>query len=345
MLDDSNVLKQRDPQNALGVAATEPDQLKNVAEVVNTPGGKKVITSVVITGMGGSALAAGLAKNWLDMAVPFEIVRRYQLPAYVNATTLVIASSYSGNTEETLSAYQEAMAKGAHVAVLASGGKLLDAAKENSQPYVELDSKGIQPRMAVLANLKALVHLLESYKLVEGKSAELEGTVKWLKDELKSWLPSVPEKENYAKQLAQELPGKTPIVYAGSIMGALGYKWKIGFNENAKNVSFANELPEFNHNEFIGWSSHPTEKPYAVLDLVSSFEHPQVLKRFAITDRLLSGMRPKATRIELHGNTALEQMLWGAILGDFVSIYLAILNGVNPTPVDLVEKFKAELNK
>ena len=100
-----------------------------------------------------------------------------------------------------------------------------------------------------------------------------------------------------------------------------------------------------NHNEFIGWSSHPVEKPFVVFDLKSSFEHERILKRFEITDRLLSGKRPKATPIELGGDTILKQLVWGCVLADFVSIYVAILNGVDPTPVDLVEKLKTELVK
>lgn len=138
--------------------------------------------------------------------------------------------------------------------------------------------------------------------------------------------------------------GKTPVFYAGTLMAPVAYKWKISWNENAKNVAFWNELPEFNHNEFIGWSSHPVEKPFAIFDLVSRFEHPRILKRFEVSDRLLSGRRPKAHTVELKGQTPLQQMLWADILADFTSIYVAILNGVNPTPVDLVEKLKVELN-
>jgi glucose/mannose-6-phosphate isomerase len=104
-----------------------------------------------------------------------------------------------------------------------------------------------------------------------------------------------------------------------------------------------NERPEFSHNEYIGWTSHPVEKPFAVFDIISNLEHPQILKRFEISDRLLSGQRPKSTVINLAGESAIEQLLWGSILADFVSIYVAILNGVNPMPVHLIEKLKQEL--
>ena len=125
----------------------------------------------------------------------------------------------------------------------------------------------------------------------------------------------------------------------------MAYKWKISWNENAKNVAFWNEYPEFNHNEFIGWTSHPVEKPFAVFDLVSSFEHPRILNRFEISDRLLSGQRPKSTVINLAGKSTIQQLLWGSILADFTSIYVAILNNVNPMPVQLIEKLKAELSQ
>jgi glucose/mannose-6-phosphate isomerase len=123
----------------------------------------------------------------------------------------------------------------------------------------------------------------------------------------------------------------------------VAYKWKISWNENAKNVAFWNEYSEYDHNEFIGWTSHPVEKPYAIFDIVSHLEHPQILKRFDISDRLLSGKRPKAMTISLQGDTLIQQMLWGSILADFASIYVAILNGADPSPVALIEKLKQEL--
>ena len=137
--------------------------------------------------------------------------------------------------------------------------------------------------------------------------------------------------------------GKTAVIYGGELTAPLAYKWKISWNENSKNVAFWNEYPEVNHNEFLGWTSHPIEKPYIIFDLLSHFESPRVQRRFEISDRLLSGMRPKATRVELVGDSVLTQLLWGCILADFVSIYLAILNGVDPTTVALIEKLKQEL--
>ncbi len=344
MLDDLNVIKQKDSKNALGVAASEVDQLQFDAVIENREAVSSDVETIVVAGMGGSALAAGIAKSWLNVDVPFEIVKNYEVPNYVNEKTLVIASSYSGNTEETLAALERAKAKNARIVVIASGGKLVDIARENSFPLVVLPAN-IQPRMAVNYNLRGLVQILESYNIVQGKYEEIALAHDWLKKEVEKWLPDVGENENLAKQLALKIAGKTPVIYAGEVMAPVAYKWKISFNENAKNVAFYNQLPEFNHNEFIGWTSHPIEKPFAVFDLISGFENKRTLQRFAISDQLLSGKRPKANTIELAGDSAIKQMLWGSILADFVSIYLAILNGVDPTPVDLIEKLKEELAK
>ncbi len=342
MLDDLNVISQKDPQDALGIAMAQPSQALWAAEIKNVDLDMADIDTIVVAGMGGSALAAGVVKSWLRIKKPFEVVRKYNLPAYVNEKTLVIASSYSGNTEEALSALEEAESLGAKVAIIAAGGQLIDAAQETGYPFVQLPT-GYQPRMAVTFNLRALVQILEAYGMVENKFEEIAATTDWLQEQAATWGADVPVTENLAKQLAEQAAGKTAVIYSGSRMAPVGYKWKISFNENAKNVAFCNELPEFNHNEFLGWDSHPVDKPFVVFDLISGFEHPQILKRFEITDRLLSGKRPKSIPVELQGESVIAQMLWGALLADFVSIYLAILNGVDPTPVELIEKLKQEL--
>lgn len=347
MLDDANVLNQRDPGGALQIAADQWQQVQFDVAVLDGENVRGEITKVVVAGMGGSALAALLTKAWLEekLPIPFEVVREYELPTYVDQSTLVVASSYSGNTEETLASLDQAIERGAQVGVLAAGGKLVERAEADHLARVVIPS-GMQPRMAMLFNLRALVLLLSQFGVVEKALLDEVGeAAEWLRDESRSWLPDVPTDKNPAKQLALQAVGKTPVFYGGRLTGPLAYKWKISWNENAKNVAFWNVYPEMNHNEFIGWSSHPVEKPFAVFDIVSSFEHPRILKRFEVSDRLLSGMRPKALRIELAGDTPLRQMLWSCIYADFASIYVAILNGVDPTPVDLVEKLKSELTK
>ncbi|MGH7218696.1 MAG: SIS domain-containing protein, partial [Candidatus Microsaccharimonas sp.] len=270
-------------------------------------------------------------------------IRGFDLPGYVNKNTLVIASSYSGNTEETLSALEQAEKKGAQVGILASGGKLIDAATTYDIAHVPLPS-GVQPRMAMIYNLRALFALLCTFGVVEKTWLEELGDLSnWLEDETSRWSVEVPTEHNLAKQLALESVGKIPVFYGGPLTAPLAYKWKISWNETAKNVAFCNEYPEFNHNEFMGWASHPVEKPFAVFDLISPLDSPRIVQRFELSDRLLSGKRPHAYTVELKGETLLAQLLWGSILADFASTYTAILNQVDPTPVVLIEKLKKEL--
>lgn len=343
MLDDLKYIHEKDADDALGVVGDQWKQLLHDFNVTFTPQGD--IQNVVLAGMGGSALYAVFTGVWPGVSVPFEISRNYDIPGYVNENTLFIASSYSGNTEETLEALTQAEAKGAQIVVFAAGGKLADRAKQAGYPFFEIPG-GIQPRMSTFYFLSAIMQLFEPLGLVpQGSLKELRDAGEWVSQQIETWLPTVPTASNAAKRLALELMGKSIVVYSGPKLFPACNKWKICMNENAKNVAWRNELPEFNHNEFIGWSSHPIDKPYAVIELRSNLEHPRVQKRFEVTNRLLSGKRPAPEIVEVVGETLPQQLLWAANFGDFTSLYLALLNGLNPTPVDLVEKFKVELDK
>lgn len=343
VIDDLKYIHQKDTSDALGIAAKQWQQLEHVFDVtpMNFP-----VENIVFSGMGGSALSALLAKTWPSFSLPFEVTRGYTLPHYVNNKTLVIASSYSGNTEETLSALEEAVGKKAHVVCVSAGGALKDRAAEYNIPWVELP-KASQPRFATLYSFKAFVTILERAGLVATDSAEKEihSASEFLKKHIDAWASTVPVQKNPAKKLALDIIGLSPVIYAGPLMAPIAYKWKISINENAKHVAWWNEYPEFNHNEFLGWSSHPIDKPYAVIDLRSSFEHERIQKRFDLSARLLSGKRPAPYSVHAQGDTPLEHMLYLMAFGDFVSLYMGLLNGLNPTPVELIEKFKAELNR
>lgn len=343
MLDDLKYIHQKDVQDALGTVEKQGSQLQHDFSVVFNP--ENEINNVVVAGMGGSALAASIVRSWPQLNVPYQVVRDYEMPGYVNKNTLFVASSYSGNTEETLHALNKAINKGAMVAIIAAGGELAKTAEDNNYPLYKIPG-GMQPRMAVLYNLAALVQLLVSAGLIEeSRLTELQSAGKWLESQTSQWRPNVPTDNNQAKQIAQELTGKSVVVYSGPLLSPAGYKWKININENAKQVAWCNQLPEFNHNEFLGWTQQPVQKPYAVIDLRSNLENLRIQKRFEVTERLLSGRRPAPIVVQAKGDTIAEQLLWTIGLGDFVSVYLAILNGLNPTPVDLIEKFKDLLSQ
>lgn len=342
MLDDLKYIHERDVQDALGIAEKQWQQLEHKFEI--SFGNVQQFNNVVFAGMGGSALAAQIALSWPGVSVPFEIVRGYDIPSYVDEKTLFIASSYSGNTEETLSALAQAEKTGAVITIIAAGGQLIDIAKDKDYPHLLLPQAS-QPRFAALVSLKALVSVLAAAQVVEPSTPEdLAQVAGWLKESLQTWLPTVPTAKNPAKTLALEIIGKSVVMYGGPKMYPAAYKWKISFNENAKHIAWVNQYPEFNHNEFMGWTKQPVDKPYTVIEIRSNLEHLRIQKRFEVTERLLSGMRPSPFVVQPEGDTLMKQLLWAIAYGDFVSLYVALLNGINPTPVDLIEKFKKSLD-
>lgn len=337
LLDDLKLIHQRDAQDALGLAEKQWQQLGREFNFEPAPQFES-IDNIVYLAMGSSALAADLVRT-LGVTKPFEIVRGYTAPPYIGPHTLCIAASASGNTEETLEAVAQAEKAGAQIAVITCGGKLSELAHVKGYPLAVLP-KLEQPRFAVASNLVALAQLLSGAGLLQQSFTALTDSAGFLRQSSAAWLPTVPTKQNLAKQLALECIGKSVVVYSGPLLAAAAYKWKIAFNENAKQVAWAGQYPEFNHNEFTGWTQQPVKKPYAVIDLLSNLEHPRIQKRFALSERLLSGKRPHPLKVEAQGSTALEQLLWTLNLGDFVTIYTGLLNGLNPMPVELVEKFK-----
>lgn len=343
MLDQIDDIANLDTQDALGVIRDQPKQLAHAYAQPELAGYGEVDT-IVVAGMGGSALAAEFLRSWLEgrMPVPVVISRDYRLPGYVGERTLVVCSSYSGNTEETLSALEDAASRGAKIVINASGGKLLEAAREKGYPFFELPG-GLQPRLAVLYGVRALAQLLEGAGLMTGLVDELEGGAEWANGQVDAWSVEQPTSENESKRIAQALEGHPVVVYGGPTLALPAMKWKIDINENAKGLAFWNVIPEFNHNEFLGWSEAQGSDAFRVVLLRSELDHPQVQKRFDVSPDLLSGHMPQPVTVEARGGSKLEHMLYALLLGDFVSAYLAFLKGLDPTPVALIEELKGRL--
>ena len=346
MLDDINVIKQYDPGDVLSGVWNIPEQARYEVIIHKGSNQRRDFKNIVIAGMGGSALAADMVRvltaGWLHL--PLEVVKGYDLPGFVGEETLVIAVSHSGNTEETLSCYQQALDKKSCLAVMSTGGELIKRANNDNITYAQIPA-GTQPRMSTVYHLRGLLKLLQHFWVIDGDLYnQVADSADWLEGEISHWTPAVAEANNLAKQIAKMTIGKTLVIFGGELTWPLAYKWKISWNESAKNLAFSNQYPEFNHNEFIGWSSHPVEKPFTIFDIRSNLERARIRERMELSDRLLSGKRPKAHVLELQGGTLMQQLLWGLVLADAASIYTAILNGVNPGPVHLIEKLKAELS-
>lgn len=341
VLDNLQKIHERDTQGLLDAAGKQAEQLIYTFELQG--GSINNVRNVVFGAMGGSALPALFIQSYPQLPVPFEIVRGYDLPHYVGSETLFIASSFSGNTEETLEAISQAAERGAKIAVITAGGRLRELAEQ--QGYLLAVLPPVFSRLSLGYGFRALLQILEQVGVLGSDYiAPLEQASSTAKQAVTQWQPEVATSSNQAKQIAQELMGRSAVIYSGPKLYPVAYKWKLAVNESAKQIAWVNQYPEFNHNEFSGWSKQPEEKPYAVVELRSTLEHTRIQKRFEVSERLLSGMRPAPVVVEAVGNTLLEQLVVGALLGDYVSIYLAIVSGLDPAPLELVDKLKQELS-
>ncbi len=345
---DLQKIQELDKENIFDAIGAQPDQLlRNYADTMQadvTADEGVGIQNIVLCGMGGSALAANILKNWVydQLVVPFEIVRGYNVPDYVSPDSLVIISSHSGNTEETLACYKEAMGQSARVMVMSAGGELVSLANQNNQTLLELPT-GIQPRLSVFAGLKALACVFEDMRLVATTDlrGQLINTANYL-DEVKFAMSPDNDADNTAMQIAEKIAGKIVVVYAGPALGSAAYKWKINLNENGKQLAFYNTYPELDHNEFQGWM-FPANKDLVSIQLESDLEADQMKKRMEVTKSILSDHGFDPITIKAQGPTYIDQLLSTILLGDYVSAYVGILNGIDPTPVELVEKLKQQL--
>jgi glucose/mannose-6-phosphate isomerase len=334
MLDDLKQIHNRDAQDMLGVVEKQLHQLQHVFEMSGDEQtlATATIQNIVITGGEETILAAELCRSWPGSRLPLEISPLFELPPYVNGQTLFIAISYENNTEEIVAAITAAEQRQAIIAVITTEGELREFVATKNYPSIVLPGD-VRPLQATLYVFKALVTLLARLNLLMGVNPEqlhhsLAETTGWLQQHIQSWLPVVATKDNYAKQLALECVGKSVVICAGPKLVPVAHKWKVNLNQYAHNIAWWSQFPDANA---AGWKAQPVNKPYTVIDLHSNLEDTVVQQSFKEAERSLSGQRPSSEIVEAQGETILQQLLWTSLLGDFVSIYLALLNGVNPS--------------
>jgi glucose/mannose-6-phosphate isomerase len=347
MLDDLKMIHQRDARDALGAAGKQGRQLGHSFELLRfgLPSSYDVrhIHNVVFAGEGDMALGAELIGTWPTAGRPFVITQGQDLPSYMGTDTLFIAASLSGNETEVLEALAQAEAKGAQIVIIAQdGGALAGIARTMQYPMLTLPAVD-GALSAYWYTFKAVLVVLESYGLIEGKIEELSAQIEWFTDQLRQWQPDMPVKSNPAKQIALELIGKSVVVYSGPRLNPVAYHWKAAINQYAKQVAWCGKYPNANYDDLAGWSKQPVHKPYSIVELRSSLEQMRIQKSYELAERLLSGLRPAPVIVEPAGGTLLRQLLYTAALGDFVSIYLALLGNVDPYSSKITDKFKKEL--
>jgi glucose/mannose-6-phosphate isomerase len=347
LLDDRSFVERLDRSGMLRLTEAFPDQCRQakvVAEQSKLPVLASPPSSVILAGVGGSAAGGDFVRAIFDEAgsCPFFVNREYKLPAYVDASTLVFAVSYSGNTEETLSAYADATRKGATVIAVTTGGTLADLARQNGDSLVTVPG-GQPPRTALGYLFVPVLHACANLGLVGAQ--DFDGAFSLLDECVRGWSVPTPYDKNRPKQLADQLHGKLSVIYGlGAWQGAVANRWKGQINENAKNMTFANAFPELCHNEILGWvrANDQGVREWIGVMLKDGSESLKMQKRAEVTESLLS---EKAVfhHVLARGDTLLEKMLSLALFGDFVSLYLAALNAVDPENIDSINVLKKEL--
>lgn len=309
------------------------------------PADYRSVDKIVILGMGGSAIGGDLLKAIAGTLPEPQIYvhRDYNLPEFTDSNTLVIASSYSGNTEETLSGFNQALSRGCKKLVFSSGGKLTALAHEHDVPVFVIDHVS-PPRAALGYSLMPLLAVMQNLGFLNGKSAEVESALNAMQKLNENWQESSPQDKNQAKQLALTLYGKIPVIYSAGILTDVGRRWKTQINENSKAWAFFEALPELNHNAVLGYSfpNELKDRMFVVFLRCPSI-HPRTLLRYKVTGELLERRNIPHQYINSDGTNPLQDVLSLVLLGDWVSYYLALLYGIDPSPVPEIDLLKQRL--
>jgi glucose/mannose-6-phosphate isomerase len=347
-LDDQSVYKQYDPENMLkhlhsfgGLC----EQAWGVASDFSLPEEYSRINKIIILGMGGSAIGGDLVSSLVasESKIPVQICRDYNLPEYTDAETLVIASSYSGMTEETLSAFGEALETPARKIAITTGGKLKTLCKNRGIPVISFDYKS-PPRAALPFSFFILLGLFQKLEIIKNQTELVRETLSNLNNLEITVNEKIPQSRNPAKTLAQKLPGCLVVIYGAGITTEVAHRWKTQFNENSKTMAFYEIFPELNHNAVVGYSLPQTIiRNTQVIILDSDLLHEWVKLRLQITQNLLQQAGIEYHLLKRSGKNALSQMMEFVHFGDYVSYYLALLNGVDPSPVKSITFLKENL--
>ena len=310
---------------------------------------RNAIRQVVVLGMGGSAIGGALLGDLLadTCPLPIIVVRGYTLPAFVEGKeTLVIGCSYSGNTEETLTTFREALVRGTRAVAVTTGGKLAALAQEYDLPIARFDYRS-QPRAALGYSFVSLLGIFSRLKLLPD---DYQGNVEEAIQVMEAWQveigPDVPTPQNTAKSLAERLVGRLPVVYGAGFLTAVANRWKTQFNENSKHWAFFEALPELHHNAVVGLQIPPALHDHVtVLMLRSALDFSRIQARWDVTAELLQREGVAFEVLNGRGKSKLAQMLSLIHFGDYVSYYLALLNAVDPSPVQTIAFLKKRLEE
>ncbi len=344
-LDKASVVRELDVSGMLTHLNSFPTQCRQAWKDVQRfelPRDYRDISTVIILGMGASAIGGDIVRRLatVESTRPVVVHRDYCLPAFIDERTLIIASSYSGNTEETLSAFNESLKTRARKLVVTSGGKLKQLAEDRDIPLFLVDYKA-PPRAAFAHSFIPMVGIFQKLGLLTDKSADLREAAVILDEIAAGCMETMPRESNPAKQLAARLHGNITVIYGAEMLTEVAQRWKAQMNENGKTWAFCESFPELNHNAVVGYQFplEAKERVFVVMLRSPSFS-PRNLLRYSATADLLSRAGVAYELVVAPGVGTMTQVLSSVLLGDYVSFYLAVLNEVDPTSVDAIDFVK-----
>ena len=349
MLDDLEIISKIDKSGMVDTLAKFPEQIKETMDIVNSTELNSFfkVDNIIVSGMGGSAISGDILQSLFRdrLDIPIFVNRAYNLPKWANKNTLVISQSYSGNTEETLSTFKHANQKKCKIIGISSGGKLQEYCEKRDVSHIKIPS-GFAPRAATAYMLfSAILSIKKTGLLANSIESEIEETLE-LTDELRnSNNKTVPEKDNFSKQIANKIVSTVPQVYGWEIYNPIAKRWCTQFNENSKIIARYDSVPECNHNDIVGWSQDReiSKKFTCLLFRDEKIESIYMSKRLDFMKTLFEDVAANVVEIQIKGKKTLAKMMYAMYLGDFVSCYLAILKGIDPTPVDVITELKRTL--
>jgi len=304
--------------------------------------------NIVVLGMGGSAIGGDLLSDYLadELSIHIVVIRGYDIPRFVDENSLVFAVSYSGNTEETISALKKCLEAKARIIALTSGGKLAVLSQENNFPVIKVPA-GIQPRAAISYLFFPILKALERLGLIKERSSEIEETISILQDLSREYCAKSPSENNLAKKVALSLYQHLPLVYGSEgLLGVVAMRWKTQINENGKWPCFWNVFPELDHNEIVGYEiENNINRQVKIIYLQDKEGLLRVEQRREITRKIIQGKVAEFMVCPTKGKGKMARMFSLIFLGDLASYYLAILNQVDPSPVACIEDLKKKLAK
>ena len=350
-LDDLSNIRKLDQQGMLGVLGKFDKQLEEalgIALEAGLPDTTSPIESLLICGMGGSAIGGDILRVYLgsELTIPLAVNRGYSIPSFADSSTLAFICSYSGNTEETLSAFQQAEESNCRIVCVTSGGRLKKLSEKGGHQCLLIPGE-LPPRTALGYIMVPMLGVLFRLGLVPDTFEELKKSFYWLRQRVLLYGETTETQSNPAKQLALRVHGKVPVIYGSeSRLDAVAVRWRSQFSENGKQLAYSSSLPEMNHNEIVGWK-HPAQALRAFLPIFlwDREDDPHIQIRSKLTRQLIEEKTGASLGYSGEGGSWWERLWTLILLGDYASVYLGLLNQEDPTPVDIIETLKKRVKK